>query len=83
MKQTPSKRAIEDPSALPQVYLKELIPMILRSFSSDTTHERPVTGKLLQAFQRFGATLEEFLHMLLPHVVSLFYNQEVIVSVRR
>ncbi|KAG7166823.1 Serine/threonine-protein kinase mTOR-like [Homarus americanus] len=39
--------------------------------------------KLLLAFQKFGATLEEFLHMILPHIVKLFDAQDVPLSVRR
>lgn len=39
--------------------------------------------QLLLAFQKFGATLEEFLHMILPHIVKLFDASDVPLSVRR
>lgn len=39
--------------------------------------------QLLLAFQSFGATLEEFLHMILPYVVKLFDAPDVPLTVRR
>lgn len=39
--------------------------------------------QLLLAFQSFGATLEEFLHMILPYVVKLFDAPDVPLPVRR
>ncbi|KAK8751728.1 hypothetical protein OTU49_009992 [Cherax quadricarinatus] len=65
-----------------KIYLKELVPMILKSCINDSK-EKQVTGKLLLAFQKFGATLEEFLHMILPHIVKLFDASDVPLSVRR
>ncbi|CAL4086221.1 unnamed protein product, partial [Meganyctiphanes norvegica] len=65
-----------------KIYLKELIPMILKSFINDSK-EKQVTAKLLLAFQKFGATLEEFLHMILPHIVKLFDATDVPYSVRK
>ncbi|XP_076064565.1 serine/threonine-protein kinase Tor isoform X2 [Oratosquilla oratoria] len=65
-----------------KIYLKEIIPMILKSFINDPK-EKHVTAKLLTAFQKFGATLEEFLHMLLPHIVKLFDAVDVPLPVRR
>ncbi|XP_064091213.1 serine/threonine-protein kinase mTOR-like [Macrobrachium nipponense] len=65
-----------------KIYLKELIPMILKSCINDSK-EKQVTAKLLVAFQKFGATLEEFLHMILPHIVKLFDANDVPLPVRR
>uniref|UniRef100_A0A0P4VNQ8 Serine/threonine-protein kinase TOR n=2 Tax=Scylla TaxID=6760 RepID=A0A0P4VNQ8_SCYOL len=65
-----------------KVYLKELVPMILKSMIHDSK-EKQVTLKLLLAFQSFGATLEEFLHMILPYVVKLFDAPDVPLPVRR
>ncbi|XP_071544223.1 serine/threonine-protein kinase mTOR [Panulirus ornatus] len=65
-----------------KIYLKELVPMILKSCINDSK-EKQVTAKLLLAFQKFGATLEEFLHMILPHIVKLFDASDVPLSVRR
>ena len=41
------------------------------------------TGKLLQAVQKFGSNLEDYLHLLLPPIVKLFDATDVNINVRR
>lgn len=42
-----------------------------------------VLGKLLQAVQKFGSNLEDYLHLLLPPIVKLFDSIDVNLTVRR
>lgn len=43
----------------------------------------PDVGKLLQAVQKFGSNLEDYLHLLLPPIVKLFDAIDVNINVRR
>ncbi|XP_037955980.1 serine/threonine-protein kinase Tor [Teleopsis dalmanni] len=53
-------------------YLSELIPQILRVLQHDTSKDRNVTKRLLQALQKFGNTLSDYLHLIVPPIVKLF-----------
>lgn len=53
-------------------YLSELIPQILRVLQHDTSKDRAVTKRLLQALQKFGNTLDDYLHLIVPPIVKLF-----------
>uniref|UniRef100_A0A1B0GIX2 Serine/threonine-protein kinase TOR n=2 Tax=Lutzomyia longipalpis TaxID=7200 RepID=A0A1B0GIX2_LUTLO len=55
-----------------KVYLSQLMPQILRVFSHDTSKERIVTVKLMQALQKFGNNLDDYLHLIIPPIVKLF-----------
>lgn len=55
-----------------KVYLPQLVPQILRVLMHDSSTERVVTGKLLLALQKFGSTLNDYLHLVLPPIVKLF-----------
>ena len=55
-----------------KIYLPQLIPQILRVLLHDTSKGRSVTGKLLLALQKFGATLNDYMHLILPPIVKLF-----------
>lgn len=55
-----------------KVYLSQLMPQILRVFSHDTSKERTVTLKLLEALQKFGNNLDDYLHLIIPPIVKLF-----------
>ena len=48
-------------------------------FSTD----RHVTGKLLSALQKFGSTLNDYMHLFLPPIVRLFDSPEVPMGIRR
>uniref|UniRef100_A0AAU7B991 Serine/threonine-protein kinase TOR n=1 Tax=Pyrrhocoris apterus TaxID=37000 RepID=A0AAU7B991_PYRAP len=60
-----------------KVYLPLLLPQILKVLSSDTSKDRGVTIKLLNALQKFGNNLDEYLHLVLPPIVKLFNANEV------
>ncbi|XP_041377661.1 serine/threonine-protein kinase mTOR-like isoform X2 [Gigantopelta aegis] len=66
-----------------RVYLPQIVPQILRVFMHDTSKDRVVTAKLLNALQLFGANLDDYLHLLLPPVVKLFDSVDIPISVRR
>lgn len=55
-----------------KIYLSQLMPQILRVLTHDLSKDRMVTVKLLQALQRFGNNLDEYLHLVLPPIVKLF-----------
>lgn len=55
-----------------KVYLPPIIPNILQVFHHDDSKNRIVTEKLLNALQQFGASLEDYLHLILPPIVKLF-----------
>lgn len=60
-----------------KAYLSKLIPQILRVFSHDTSKERTVTIKLLEALQKFGNNLDDYLHLIIPPIVKLFDPTDV------
>lgn len=66
-----------------KIYLPQIIPQILKVFMQDSSDNRAVTGKLLNALQLFGANLDDYLHLLLPPVVKLFDSPDVPLSVKR
>ncbi|KAK7093536.1 serine/threonine-protein kinase mTOR-like isoform X2 [Littorina saxatilis] len=66
-----------------RMYLPHIVPMLLRVFMHDTSHERVITSKMLTALQMFGANLNDYLHMLLPPIVKLFDSSEVPFPVRK
>ncbi|OXA52223.1 Serine/threonine-protein kinase mTOR [Folsomia candida] len=66
-----------------KVYLAKLIPLMLKVLVYDISKDRVVTANLLNALQKFGTNLDEFLHLLLPPIVKLLDNPEVPLSVKR
>lgn len=55
-----------------KTYLPQLMPQMLRVLAHDSSKDRSVTIKLLKALPKFGATLDDYLHLVLPAVVRLF-----------
>ncbi|XP_025831250.1 serine/threonine-protein kinase Tor [Agrilus planipennis] len=55
-----------------RIYLPRLIPRILRVLNHDTSKERVVTVKLLDALKKFGNNLDDYMHVILPPIVKLF-----------
>ena len=49
-----------------KIYLPLLIPQMLRVLSYDSSPNRNVTFILLKAFQKFGSTLNDYMHLILP-----------------
>eukprot|EP00095_Tigriopus_kingsejongensis_P005635 maker-scaffold420_size176246-snap-gene-0.24 protein:Tk05635 transcript:maker-scaffold420_size176246-snap-gene-0.24-mRNA-1 annotation:"target of rapamycin" len=66
-----------------KIYLPLLIPQILRVLAYDASRDRQVTGILLKALIKFGNTLGDYMHLILPKIVALFDMAEVPVAVRR
>ncbi|XP_044740220.1 serine/threonine-protein kinase Tor [Chrysoperla carnea] len=55
-----------------KIYLPQLIPHILRVLTPDPSKDETVVLKMLTALQKFGSTLDDYLHLVLPAVVRLF-----------
>eukprot|EP00092_Neocalanus_flemingeri_P019853 GFUD01021504.1.p1 GENE.GFUD01021504.1~~GFUD01021504.1.p1 ORF type:complete len:2235 (+),score=707.01 GFUD01021504.1:192-6707(+) len=66
-----------------KVYLPQLIPHILRVLTHDSSRDKQVTHKMLSALIKFGPTLDDYIHLVLPPMVKLFDCAEVPWSVRR
>ncbi|XP_071482072.1 serine/threonine-protein kinase mTOR-like [Diadema antillarum] len=66
-----------------KLYLPCIVPQMLKVFMHDNSQGRVVTTKLLNAMQKFGANLDDYLHLLLPPVVKLFDSHDVPIPVRR
>ncbi|XP_071946239.1 serine/threonine-protein kinase mTOR-like [Antedon mediterranea] len=66
-----------------KLYLPQIVPQMLKVFTHDNSPDRKVTKTLLGAMQKFGANLDDYLHLLLPPVVKLFDSNEVPMEVRR
>nr|QXN57741.1 serine/threonine-protein kinase [Bemisia tabaci] len=62
-------------------YLPQLMPHLLRVLTHDTSKERAVTVKLLQALPMFRNNLDEYLHLILPPIVRLFDSSDCPISV--
>ncbi|XP_033096355.1 serine/threonine-protein kinase mTOR-like [Anneissia japonica] len=65
-----------------KLYLPQIVPQMLKVFTHDNSQDRKVTKTLLGAMQKFGANLDDYLHLLLPPVVKLFDSHEVPMDVR-
>lgn len=66
-----------------KVYLAKLIPQMLRVLNHDTSKDRIVTIKLLQALKKFGNNLDDYMHLILPPIVRLFDAQNCSVAVSK
>ena len=66
-----------------KIYLPQIIPQILKVFMHDNSKNRVYTLKLLTAFQKFGSSLDDYLHLMIPPVVKLFDSNDVLINVRR
>ncbi|KAI5755082.1 hypothetical protein M8J77_013919 [Diaphorina citri] len=66
-----------------KIYLPQLMPQILRVLTHDTSKDRTVTVKMLCALQKFGANLDDYLHLVLPPIVRLFDSTDCPVPVCR
>lgn len=66
-----------------KIYLPQLVPHILRVFMHDNSSQKTVTAKLLMALQKFGSSLGDYLHLLLPPIVKLFDSHDTPIIVQR
>lgn len=66
-----------------KIYLPQLIPHILRVLSHDSSRDKQVTHKMISALIKFGAALDDYIHLVLPPMVKLFDSAEVYWSIRK
>ncbi|KAJ3083065.1 phosphatidylinositol kinase- protein kinase tor1 [Rhizoclosmatium hyalinum] len=66
-----------------KTFLPNLLPQILLIFEMDSSERKLSIQKALHAFVTFGATLEEYLYLVIPVIVKLFERQDVPLSIRR
>lgn len=66
-----------------KIYLPQLMPPILRVLTHDSSKDRAVTVKLLLALQTFGNNLDNYLHLVLPPIVKLFYANDCPIAVNK
>ena len=66
-----------------KVYLPRLLPHLLQIFETDESDKRLPTLEVLIALKKFGSTLEEYLHLVVPPVVRLFERADVPVALRK
>lgn len=59
------------------------MPQILRVLNHDTSKDRIVTVKLLDAFRKFGNNLDDYMHLILPPIVKLFDPQDCPMAVSK
>jgi FKBP12-rapamycin complex-associated protein len=64
-------------------YLPELIPQMLHVLHTDRSPERLPTQKVLRAIEVFGATLDDYLHLVVPAVVRLLEQVDIAATARR
>ncbi|KAK8078846.1 armadillo-type protein [Apiospora phragmitis] len=55
-----------------KIYLARLLPMMLSVLDKDTSPKRIPSEKVLHAFLVFGASAEEYMHLIIPVVVQTF-----------
>ena len=66
-----------------KIYLPQLVPHILRVLSHDLSRDKQVTQKMISALIKFGAALDDYIHIILPPMVKLFDSAEVPWSIRK
>ncbi len=66
-----------------KIYLPQLVPHILRVLSHDLSRDKQVTHKMISALIKFGAALDDYIHLILPPMVKLFDSTEVPWSIRK
>ncbi|KAF5285925.1 hypothetical protein FQA39_LY04386 [Lamprigera yunnana] len=64
-------------------YLPRVIPNILRVLNHDTSKDRNVTIKLLEALKKFGNNLDDYMHLILPPIVKLFDAQDCQIAISK
>jgi FKBP12-rapamycin complex-associated protein len=62
------------------VYLPELIPQMLNVLHTDRTKERSPVQNILHALEVLGTNLDDYLHLIIPAVVKLVEQADVIDS---
>ncbi|KAH6692211.1 phosphatidylinositol 3-kinase tor2 [Plectosphaerella plurivora] len=58
-----------------KIYLAGLLPLMLGALEKDTTAKRVPSRRVLHAFLVFGASSEEYMHLIIPVIVRTFEKQ--------
>ena len=66
-----------------KIYLAGLLPLMLGVLEKDQTPRRSTSEKVLHAFLVFGASSEEYMHLIIPVVVRTLENPQNPVVLRR
>ncbi|KAJ3130914.1 phosphatidylinositol kinase- protein kinase tor1 [Physocladia obscura] len=66
-----------------KTYLPLLLPQILLIFELDSSQSKLATQKALHALEIFGATLEEYLLLVVPAIVRLFERSDIPPALRK
>ena len=66
-----------------KIYLPVLLPNMLQLFDNDEHPTRQPTLEALSAFKRFGQTLEEYLHLVVPVLVRQMERTDVPLVLRK
>jgi FKBP12-rapamycin complex-associated protein len=65
-------------------FLPTIIPLLLKVFDGEVTEKRMNTQiKIFDAFQTFGANIEEYLHLVIPVIVKAYERQDLTTSLRK
>ncbi|KAG9256851.1 armadillo-type protein [Emericellopsis atlantica] len=66
-----------------KTYLAGLLPLMLGVLEKDGSAKRMPSEKVLHAFLVFGASAEEYMHLIMPVIVRTFEKQGQPASIRR
>ena len=66
-----------------KIYLAGLLPLMLGVLEKDTSPARQPFTKVLHAFLVFGASAEEYMHLIVPVVVRAFEKANQPVTIRK
>ncbi|KZF22892.1 phosphatidylinositol 3-kinase tor2 [Xylona heveae TC161] len=66
-----------------KVYLADLLPLMLGVLEKDSTPRRLPSERVLHTFLVFGASSEEYLHLIIPVIVRTFEKPQQPTSIRR
>ncbi|KAI9896683.1 hypothetical protein N3K66_008855 [Trichothecium roseum] len=66
-----------------KIYLAGLLPLMLGVLEKDTSPARQPSTKVLHAFLVFGASAEEYMHLIVPVVVRAFEKANQPVTIRK
>lgn len=64
-------------------YLAGLLPLMLGVIENDTDIRRESSVRMLQTFLVFGASGEEYMHMIVPAIVGMFENTSAPANARK
>lgn len=66
-----------------KVYIPSMVQPVLRLFMQDDSQQKLVTQKMLNALQLCGASLDDYLHLLVPPIVKVFQTASNPLDVRK